>query len=90
MKDFYSINVNGSQTEFDVLANDTGTGVTIESINTSGAAGTATLKKEFSLYVAGGFTEAGGTSVSGIAKWDGTTWSALGTSGLSVANVSAS
>ena len=32
-----------------------------------------------SLYVTGSFTNAGGTTVQGIAKWDGTTWHALGT-----------
>ncbi len=36
------------------------------------------------LYVAGTFTSAGGTTCNGIAKFDGTTWSALGT-GLSAA-----
>jgi hypothetical protein len=30
------------------------------------------------LYVGGSFTDAGGTPVSNIAKWDGTSWSALG------------
>ncbi|MBO2009356.1 T9SS type A sorting domain-containing protein [Hymenobacter negativus] len=35
------------------------------------------------LYVGGFFTFAGATSASGIAKWNGTTWSALGTSATS-------
>ncbi len=30
------------------------------------------------LYVAGNFTNAGGVSAKGVAKWDGTNWSALG------------
>jgi hypothetical protein len=30
------------------------------------------------LYVVGGFTTAGGNAANGIAKWNGTTWSALG------------
>ena len=30
------------------------------------------------LYVGGGFTTAGGVPASNIAKWDGATWSALG------------
>lgn len=32
-----------------------------------------------SLYAGGNFTDAGGVVVSNIAKWDGTSWSALGT-----------
>jgi hypothetical protein len=42
------------------------------------------------VYVAGNFTMAGSATVMNIAKWDGTTWSALG-SGLGAAsnNVSA-
>ena len=31
------------------------------------------------LYAGGRFTTAGGTSAAKIAKWNGTTWSALGT-----------
>jgi hypothetical protein len=31
------------------------------------------------LYIGGDFTNAGGIVVSNIAKWNGTTWSALGT-----------
>jgi hypothetical protein len=34
------------------------------------------------LYVTGQFSYAGGTQVSGLARWDGTSWSAVGTLGL--------
>jgi hypothetical protein len=34
---------------------------------------------EPALYAGGGFTTAGGVTVNSIAKWDGTSWSALGT-----------
>jgi hypothetical protein len=40
------------------------------------------------LYVAGAFTNAGGVPASRIAKWNGTTWSALG-SGFASGNVNA-
>ena len=38
------------------------------------------------IYAGGDFVTAGGVSVSRIAKWDGTSWSALGT-GISGGNV---
>ena len=34
------------------------------------------------LYVAGIFTNVGGVAVTGIAKWDGTTWSSIGFNGM--------
>jgi len=37
-----------------------------------------TVDKNGNLYCGGEFTEAGGTEVNYIAKWDGTNWSALG------------
>jgi len=42
------------------------------------------------LYVSGNFTKVGGVSANGIAKWDGTKWSALGSGidGISVLAVS--
>ena len=43
---------------------------------------------EGELIVAGGFTSAGGIVVNGIAKWNGSAWSALGT-GLSSTDVRA-
>jgi hypothetical protein len=41
-----------------------------------------TVGPDGNVYVGGGFTTAGGVTVNGIAKWDGTSWSALG-SGVS-------
>lgn len=34
------------------------------------------------IYAVGAFTTAGGTTVNGVAKWNGSAWSALGTTGL--------
>lgn len=42
----------------------------------------AYLAPDSSLYVVGAFTTAGGTTVNYVAKWNGSSWSAMGTTGL--------
>lgn len=44
----------------------------------NGTAYRGKLGPDGKLYVGGGFTTAGGTTVRGIASWDGSTWAALG------------
>lgn len=43
-----------------------------------GAVNAFALDSSGSLYVGGGFFDAGGTAANSIAKWDGSTWSTLG------------
>jgi len=57
----------------------TGQGNGLNSVATSVAVG---LSGE--VYVSGGFTKAGTLPAPGLAKWDGTAWSTLGTSGAPV------
>jgi hypothetical protein len=45
----------------------------------SGSVNAMVLDSSGNLYVAGSFSTAGGKRVNSIAKWNGTTWSALGT-----------
>ena len=42
-----------------------------------------TIGPDGSLYAGGSFTSIGGVAVTGIAKWNGSTWSKLGTTGVS-------
>jgi len=57
-----------------------GGGVCMGALPASGMDGTVNALRVFNagLYVGGAFTTAGGVSASRIARWDGTTWSALG------------
>jgi len=56
-----------------------GTGANVGVIGSGGYAAVNALAVDgTNLYVGGYFTTAGGVAVSNIAKWDGTTWSALG------------
>ena len=50
-------------------------------IGVNGYVSALALAANGNLYVGGSFTTAGGIAASGVAKWDGTAWSSLGTGG---------
>ena len=71
--------LQGQAVNIDVLANDTdadGDRIRVSSIISGPSNGTVAIEDD--LYAGGNFTTAGGNSANYIAKWDGSSWSALG------------
>src|ERR1051325_3976112 len=52
--------------------------VTMGSIGANGIVYGAVVDGSGNLYIGGGFTNVGGAFANGIAKWDGSQWTALG------------